>query len=84
MAKEYAHDPHCNTAHEAGPEPCPPAGEMSDYECGVPFPKPGMVTLVASKGNTWAMLDVTRNVLVQGGESLLALIDDALAGGDHG
>lgn len=27
MAKEYAHDPHCNTAHEAGPEPCPPTRE---------------------------------------------------------
>ena len=21
----YAHDAHCNTLHEAGPEPCPPA-----------------------------------------------------------
>lgn len=21
----YAHDAHCNTVHEAGPQPCPPA-----------------------------------------------------------
>ena len=23
----YAHDAHCNTIHEAGPDPCPPARE---------------------------------------------------------
>jgi FkbM family methyltransferase len=35
----YAHDAHCNTIHEAGPEPCPPAREQQDavvlaYVCG--------------------------------------------------
>lgn len=26
----YAHDAHCNTIHEAGPEPCPPARDHVD------------------------------------------------------
>ncbi len=30
MAKTYAHDAHCNTIHEAGPEPCPPPREDND------------------------------------------------------
>lgn len=25
--RTYAHDAHCNTIHEAGPEPCPPRRE---------------------------------------------------------
>lgn len=26
----YAHDAHCNTVHEAGPDPCPPAHELDE------------------------------------------------------